>query len=79
MLAVYDETEILRDYIEGELREATAKATEETARETTERVEKDTAKNMLREGLSIEQVIRCLPGLTVEDVQEIQRQMHQAE
>ena len=52
MLAMYDEKEILREYIESEKYE----------------VAKETAIQCLKEGLSVEQIARCVPALSVEKI-----------
>ncbi len=62
MLAMYDEEEILLDYIRNEKYEAA----------------KETAVKMLKMGkLSNEEIVQCVPSLTLEDVESIQRELLQ--
>lgn len=63
MLAMYDEEEILLDYIRSEKYE----------------VAKETAVQMLKMGkLSNEEIVQYVPSLTLEDVERIQRELLQS-
>lgn len=63
MLAMYDEEEILLDYIRSEKYEAA----------------KETAVQMLKMGkLSNEEIVQCVPSLTLEDIERIQRELLQS-
>lgn len=63
MLAMYDEEEILLDYIRSEKYEAA----------------KQTVIQMLKMGkLSNEEIVQCVPTLTLEDVERIQRELLQS-
>lgn len=63
MLAMYDEEEILLDYIRSEKYEAA----------------KETVIQMLKMGkLSNEEIVQCVPTLTLEDVERIQRELLQS-
>lgn len=67
MLAMYDEKEILLEYIESERYEAAQEA------------DKKTAIQMLKTGkLSIEEIVQYVPSLSVEDVEEIQQELLQS-
>lgn len=62
MLAMYDEKEILREYIESERYEAA----------------KDTVIQMLKIGkLSVEEIVQYVPSFSVEEVEKIQRELLQ--
>jgi hypothetical protein len=66
MLAMYDEREILLSYIESEKYEA--------AKETA----KETAVQMLKDGeLSVEQIARYVPALSVEEIIQLQDELLQ--
>ncbi|MCM1246746.1 MAG: hypothetical protein NC293_13995, partial [Roseburia sp.] len=66
MLAMYDEKEILLEYIESERYEAEQKA------------DKRTAVQMLKMGkLSNEEIVQCIPSLTLEDIEKIQEELLQ--
>jgi len=66
MLAMYDEKEILLEYIESERYEA--------AREEA----KEAAIQMLKAGkLSVEEIVQYIPSLSVEDVEKIQQELLQ--
>lgn len=70
MLAMYDEKEILLEYIESERYEAATEAKKENAKET--------AIQMLKIGkLSVEEIVQCVPSLTLEDVERIQQELLQ--
>lgn len=63
MLAMYDEEEILLDYIRSEKYEAA----------------KETAVQMLKMGkLTNEEIVQCVPSLTLEDVESFQRELFQS-
>ena len=62
MLAMYDEKEILRDYIESERYDAA----------------KETAIEMLKGGkLSVEEIAQYVPALSVDDVKKLQKELMQ--
>lgn len=65
MLAMYDEKEILLEYIESERYEAAQEAA------------KEMAMRFLKEGLSIEQVARCSSELTIDEVRMLQEELLQ--
>ena len=70
MLAMYDEKEILLEYIESERYEA--------EREGEKKADKRTAIQMLRTGkLSVEEIVQYVPSLCVEDVEKIQQELLQ--
>lgn len=70
MLAMYDEKEILLEYIESERYDAEKIGEQKVA--------KKTAIQMLRMGkLSNEEIVQCIPSLTLEEVEEIQRELLQ--
>ena len=71
MLAMYDEKEILREYIESEKYEAAQEAAKEAAKEADTR----TAIQFLKEGLSVEQIARCLPALSIDEVRKLQEEL----
>ncbi|MCM1246274.1 MAG: hypothetical protein NC293_11590, partial [Roseburia sp.] len=74
MLAMYDEKEILLEYIESERYEAAQEAAKEAKKENA----KDTVIQMLKRGkLSIEEIVQYVPSLSVEEVEEIQRELLQ--
>ena len=60
MLALYDEQQILEQYIEGEKKEAA----EETAKEA--------ATEMLKDNVPIEKILKYHPSLSMDDIDEIQ-------
>ena len=61
MLAMYDEKQILLDYIESEKYEAA----------------KETAIQCLKEGFSVEQIARCIPALSIDEVRKLQEELLQ--
>ena len=65
MLAMYDEKEILREYIESEKYEAAQEADTRTAIQ------------FLKEGLSVEQIARCIPALSIDEVRKLQEELLQ--
>ena len=66
MLAMYDEKEILREYIESERYEAARGEA------------KEAAVQMLKDGqLSVEQIAKYFSNLSVEDVKKLQEQLLQ--
>ncbi len=70
MLAMYDEKEILLEYIESERYEAAKEAKRENAKET--------VIQMLRKGkLSVEEIVQYVPSLSIEDVEKIQQELLQ--
>ena len=62
MLAMYDEKEILREYIESERYDT----------------EKEMAVQLLKEGLSVEQIARCSSALSVDEVRMLQEELAQS-
>lgn len=62
MLAMYDEKEILREYIESERYDT----------------EKEMAVQLLKEGLSVEQIARCSSALSVDEVRMLQEELLQS-
>lgn len=62
MLAMYDEKEILREYIESERYDT----------------EKEMAVQLLKEGLSVEQIARCSSALSVDEVRMLQEELVQS-
>ena len=71
MLAMYDEKEILLEYIESERYEAATEAKKENAKET--------AIQMLKIGkLSVEEIAQCVSILSIEDVEKIQKELLQS-
>ena len=73
MLAMYDEKEILREYIESEKYEAAQEAAKEAAKEADTR----TAIQFLKEGFSVEQIARCIPALSIDEVRKLQEELLQ--
>ena len=73
MLAMYDEKEILREYIESEKYEAAQEAAKEAAKEADRR----TAIQFLKEGFSVEQIARCIPALSIDEVRKLQEELLQ--
>ena len=70
MLAMYDEKEILREYIEYEKYHAAKEAAEEAAKEN--------AIKMIKAGkLSIEDIPQFFTSLTPEDIKEIENELMQ--
>ena len=65
MLAMYDEKEILREYIESEKYEAAKD------------MAKETAIQFLKEGLSVEQIARCIPALSIDEIRKLQEELLQ--
>lgn len=75
MLAMYDEKEILLEYIESERYEAAKEAAKEAKKENA----KETAIQMLKMGkLSVEEIVQYVPSLTLEDVKRIQKELMQS-
>ena len=71
MLAMYDEEEILLDYIRSEKYEA--------AREGERKADERTAIKMLKTGkLSVEEIVQYVPSLSVEDVEKMRRELLQS-
>lgn len=71
MLYKLDEKQILLDYIESERYEA--------AQEARKKVAKETAFNILKEGLlSVEKTAECLSVLSVEEIKKIQEEILQS-
>ncbi len=71
MLAMYDEEEILLDYIRSEKYEAAQEAKREHAKET--------AIQMLKAGkLSVDEIMQFFPILTSDDVKELQEELLQS-
>lgn len=71
MLAMYDEEEILLDYIRSEKYEA--------AREGERKADKRTAIKMLKTGkLSVEEIVQYVPSLSVEDVEKMRQELLQS-
>ena len=64
-LAMYDEKEILREYIESEKYEAAKEA------------DRKTAIQLLKEGFSVEQIARCIPALSIDEVRKLQEELLQ--
>ena len=74
MLAMYDEKEILREYIEYEKYHAAKEAAEEAAKKAT----KENAVKMIKAGkLSIEDIPQFFTSLTPEDIKEIENELMQ--
>lgn len=70
MLAMYDEKEILLEYIESERYEAAKEARRESA--------KDTVIQMLKKGkLSVEEIVQYVPSFSIEEVERIRRELLQ--
>ena len=65
MLAMYDEKQILREYIESEKYEAAKEA------------DRKTAIQFLKEGLSVEQIARCILALSIDEIRELQEDLLQ--
>lgn len=71
MLAMYDEKEILLEYIESERYEA--------AQEGEKRADKRTALQMVKAGrLSLDEIMQFFPSLTPDDVKELQEELLQS-
>ncbi len=71
MLAMYDEKEILLEYIESERYEA--------AQEGEKKADKRTALQMVKAGrLSLDEVMQFFPSLTPDDVKELQEELLQS-
>ena len=74
MLAMYDEKEILREYIEYEKYHAAKEAAKEAAKKAT----KENAVKMIKAGkLSIEDIPQFFTSLTPEDIKEIENELMQ--
>lgn len=74
MLAMYDEKEILREYIESERYEAAQEAAQEAKKENA----KEMVIQLLKEGLSVEQIARCSSALSVDEVRMLQEELVQS-
>ena len=75
MLAMYDEKEILREYIEYEKYHAAKKAAEEVAKKAAKEA-KENAIKMIKAGkLSIEDIPQFFTSLTPEDIKEIENEL----
>ena len=73
MLAMYDEKEILREYIEYEKYHAAQEATKKETKEA-----KENAIKMIKAGkLSIEDIPEFFTSLTQEDIKEIEKELMQ--
>ena len=73
MLAMYDEKEILREYIEYEKYHAAKEAAKKATKEA-----KETAIKMIKAGkLSIEDIPQFFTSLTPEDIKEIKKELMQ--
>lgn len=71
MLAMYDEEEILLDYIRSEKYEA--------AKEGERKADQRTAIKMLKTGkLSVEEIVQYVPSLSVEDVEKMRQELLQS-
>lgn len=85
MLAMYDEKEILREYIEYEkyhaAKEAAEEAAKKAAQEATKKATKEAKENaikMIKAGkLSIEDIPEFFTSLTQEDIKEIEKELMQ--
>ena len=82
MLAMYDEKEILREYIEYEKYHAAKEAAEEAAKKAEKlgerNGEKKNAIKMIKAGkLSIEDISQFFTSLTPEDIKEIEKELMQ--
>ena len=74
MLAMYDEKEILREYIEYEKYHAAKEAAKEAVKENA----KENAVKMIKAGkLSIEDIPQFFTSLTPEDIKEIENELMQ--
>ena len=73
MLAMYDEKEILREYIEYEKYHAAKEAAKKATKEA-----KENARKMIKAGkLSIEDIPQFFTSLTPEDIKEIKKELMQ--
>ena len=78
MLAMYDEKEILREYIEYEKYHAAKEAAEEAEKVGERNGEKKNAIKMIKAGkLSIEDIPQFFTSLTSEDIKEIENELMQ--
>ena len=82
MLAMYDEKEILREYIEYEkyhaAKEAAEEAAKKAAQEATKKATKENAVKMIKAGkLSIDDIPQFFTSLTPEDIKEIENELMQ--
>ena len=85
MLAMYDEKEILREYIEYEkyhaAKEVAEEAAKKAAQEATKKATKEAKENaikMIKAGkLSIEDIPQFFTSLTPEDIKEIEKELMQ--
>ena len=77
MLAMYDEKEILREYIEYEKYHAAKEAAQEATKKATKEA-KENAIKMIKAGkLSIEDIPQFFTSLTLEDIKEIEKELMQ--
>ena len=75
MLAMYDEKEILLEYIESERYEAATEAAKEAKRESA----KEKAIQMVKAGkLSMDEIMQFFPELTPDDIKELQEELLQS-
>ncbi len=78
MLAMYDEKEILREYIEYEKYHAAKEAAEKAEKLGERNGEKKNAIKMIKAGkLSIEDIPQFFTSLTPEDIKEIEKELMQ--
>ena len=78
MLAVYDEKEILREYIEYEKYHAAKEAAKKAEKLGERNGEKKNAIKMIKTGkLSIEDIPQFFTSLTPEDIKEIENELMQ--
>ncbi len=78
MLAMYDEKEILREYIEYEKYHAAKKAAKEAEKNGAKKEAKENAIKMIKAGkLSIEDIPQFFTSLTPEDIKEIENELMQ--
>lgn len=69
MMTLFDEEQVMRNYVARKEKEAVERATEETARETA----RETAIKMLRSGkFSVEEVAEYITKLSIDDIREIE-------
>ena len=78
MLAMYDEKEILREYIEYEKYHAAKEAAKKAEKLGERNGEKKNAVKMIKAGkLSIEDIPQFFTSLTPEDIKEIEKELMQ--
>lgn len=78
MLAMYDEKEILREYIEYEKYHAAKEAAKKAEKLGERNGEKKNAIKMIKAGkLSIEEIPQFFTSLTPEDIKEIEKELMQ--